>query len=289
MTGVIELGYVRIGVSDLEAWRTFASDGLGMEVAQDSNEEAMFLRIDQWHHRVILEPDGSDDLLGIGLRVAGAGEFRDMQANFKERGVSFEVADVALARKRCVLELMLLKDPSGNPLEIFHGPRIDTHLPFHPGRGMFGKFVTGKGGLGHMIVAHNGLEQAHEFYTALGMRGGIEYLMQSPDGNPMELMFMHCNERDHSLAFGMAPQGRINHIMFEVDNLDDVLFTYERIKDNYHVAVTPGKHANDQMFSFYCISPSSFMVEIGYGARPATHESEYFVQDTYGHQFNPGA
>jgi 2,3-dihydroxyethylbenzene 1,2-dioxygenase len=121
------------------------------------------------------------------------------------------------------------------------------------------------------------------------MRGGIEYLMQTPDGNAMELMFMHCNERDHTLAFGMAPKGRINHIMFEVDNLDDVLFTHERIKDRHQIAISPGKHANDHMFSFYCVSPSGFMVEIGCGARPATHESEYYVQDTYGHQFNPGA
>ncbi len=289
MSAIIELGYVRIGVSDMDAWKTFASDGLGMEVGVDSTEEATFLRLDQWHHRVILEPDGSDDLIGIGLRVAGAEEFRAMQANLDEHGISYRTADVELARKRCVLELMLLEDPAGNPLEIFHGPRIDTHLPFHPGRGMFGKFVTGKGGLGHMIVAHNGLEQAHKFYTALGMRGGIEYLMQTPDGNAMELMFMHCNERDHTLAFGMAPKGRINHIMFEVDNLDDVLFTHDRIKDKHHIAISPGKHANDHMFSFYCVSPSGFLVEIGCGARPATHESEYFVQDTYGHQFNPGA
>ena len=141
MSAVIELGYVRFGVSDMDAWKTFASDGLGMEIGADSSEEATFLRLDQWHHRVILEPDGSDDLIGIGLRVAGAEEFRTMQANLDEHGIGYEVADVELARKRCVLELMLLEDPAGNPLEIFHGPRIDTHLPFHPGRGMFGKFV----------------------------------------------------------------------------------------------------------------------------------------------------
>ena len=53
------------------------------------------------------------------------------------------------------------------------------------------------------------------------------------------------------------------------------------------IAILPGKHANDQMFSFYCISPSGFQVEIGWGARPATHQSEYYTGDSYGHQFTP--
>ena len=87
----------------------------------------------------------------------------------------------------------------------------------------------------------------------------------------------------------MAPKGRINHIMLEVDNFDDVMFTYEKIKDTYPINIAPGKHANDQMFSFYCESPSGFMVEIGYGGAPAAYQSQYHVTDTYGHQFLRGA
>ena len=289
MTAVTELGYARFGVSDLDAWKTFASEGIGLEVHPDSDEDRLFLRMDQWHHRVILERDRADDLIGIGLRVAGAEEFRAMRSVLEENGISYELASAELARQRCVLELMSLQDPAGNPIELFHGPRIDTHLPFHPGRGMYGKFVTGDGGLGHMIVAHRGLEAVWKFYRLLGMRGGVEYQVDMPGGQPMEIMFMDCGVRDHSLAFGLPPRGRINHIMFEVDNLDDVFHTYERIKENHPIVISLGKHANDQMFSFYCASPSGFLVEIGCGARPATYASEYYVRDTYGHQFDPGA
>jgi len=286
MTAITELGYVRFGVSDLEAWRTFAADGLGLEIGPDSTADTVFLRMDQWHHRIILEQDGADDLIGIGLRVAGAEEFRAMQSVLEKNSINYEVADTELARQRCVLELMLLQDPAGNPLEIFHGPRIDTHIPFYPGRGMYGEFVTGEGGLGHMIIAHQDLNETWKFYTMLGMRGGIEYLMPAPKGNTAELMFMHCNKRDHTLAFGVPAKGRINHVMLEVDNLDDVFHTYDKVKDTYPIAINPGKHANDHMFSFYCVSPSGFQVEVGYGGRPATHQSEYYVQDTYGHEFN---
>ena len=229
------------------------------------------------------------DLIGIGLRVAGAQEFRDLKQTLKEHGVRFEEGSTELARDRKVLELITLEDPAGNPLEIFHGPRIDTHLPFYPGRRMFGRFLTAEGGLGHMIIKHDNLDEMWEFYTLLGMRGGIEYQIPLPNGQAFEAMFMDCGERDHALAFGLPAHGRINHIMFEVDNFDDVMFTYAKVKDKYPITITPGKHANDQMFSFYCKSPSGFDVEIGYGGEGAKYQSQYHVSDTYGHEFVGGA
>lgn len=287
MSGVTELGYARLGVSNLEEWREFATQLLGLEVAQDSSNGCLYLRNDMWHHRILLEEDGSDDLLAAGLRVAGPAEFRAMQETLRDHNIGFEVADAATARHRRVLELMMLADPSGHPLEIFHGPQVDASRPFYPGRGMFGKFCTGDGGVGHMLLGNSGLEETYEFYKVLGMRGSIEYRIPTPDGNELDILFMHCNSRDHTFAFGLPVQKRIDHLMLEVDNIDDVYLTYELVeKSPYPIAITPGKHANDHMFSFYCISPSGFQIEIGWGGRPATHQSEYYTGDTYGHHFN---
>ena len=254
----------------------------------ESEGDRLYLRLDDWHHRIILDKDPADDLIGIGLRVAGAQELRDLKQTLREHDVSFEEGSADLARDRAVLELITLEDPAGNPLEIFHGPRVDTHLPFHPGRRMFGRFLTAEGGLGHMIIKHDNLDETWAFYSQLGMRGGVEYQIPLPGGQVLEAMFMDCGERDHSLAFGLPPKGRINHIMFEVDNLDDVMFTYAKVKDQYPIAIALGKHANDQMFSFYCESPSGFNVEIGYAGERAKHQSQYHVTDTYGHEFLGG-
>lgn len=285
MAGVIEAGYARFGVSNLEEWKTFARDILALEVVDTAGGAS--LRMDYWHHRIILEEDGSDDLLAAGLRVAGREEFMAMQQTLTDSNVEFELGDQALRDARQVLEILSLQDPAGNSLEIFHGPRVDAHQPFHPGRRMHGRFLTGSGGIGHMILGHQGLDEVYEFYKLLGMRGGIEYRIPVNKDFTLEILFMHCNDRDHTFAFGIPPrEGKhINHLMLEVDNIDDVYLTYELVKESdYPIAIELGKHANDHMFSFYMVGPSGFQIEIGYGGRPATHESEFYVRDTYGHQ-----
>ena len=287
MVQVTELGYMGLGVSSLAAWKSYAADILGLEVV-DAGPKRAWLRMDYQHHRFFLEEDGSDDLTVLGLRVAGAEELLAMQRQLNEAGVAFQRGTAEEADARHVLELIKLEDPAGVPLEIFHGPQVEYDRPFHPGRRMHGPFKTGSGGLGHCIIRDAGLEVSCAFYRILGMRGGVEYRMPMGGPKPHELAFMHCNDRDHTIAFGLPSRKRINHVMFEVEHFDDVGLAHEIVsKAEIPIAITPGRHANDQMYSFYFMNPSGFMCEIGWGARPATHQSEYYARDSYGHEFHP--
>ena len=151
---------------------------------------------------------------------------------------------------------------------------------------MHGRFKTGNGGVGHCIVRQRDIAAGQRFYSSLGMRGGIEYKI-GPAKAQLNLVFMHCNERDHTVAFGLdSPDKRINHLMIEVDNMDDVGLTWQIVQRNkIPVRIGLGKHSNDHMFSFYFENPSGWMIEYGWGARPATHQSEYYTEDIYGHPF----
>ena len=226
MIQVTELGYMGLGVSNLAAWKSYAADMLGLEVV-DGGPQRAWLRMDYHHHRLFLDEDGSDDLTVLGLRVAGPEELLAMQAQLDEAGVKVRQGSAQEADDRRVLELVKLEDPAGVPLEIFHGPQVEYDRPFHPGRRMHGRFKTGLGGLGHCIIRDAGLDASCKFYRLLGMRGGIEYRMPTPSGRPHELAFMHCNERDHTIAFGLPTEKRINHIMLEVEHFDDVGLTHE--------------------------------------------------------------
>ena len=86
----------------------------------------------------------------------------------------------------------------------------------------------------HEPVAHEvaHLERQPQQHVArfldAGMRGGVEYRIPIPGlPRPFDLMFLHCNTRDHTLAFGPPGEKRINHLMLEVEDFDDVGLTYD--------------------------------------------------------------
>jgi 2,3-dihydroxyethylbenzene 1,2-dioxygenase len=287
MTQVTELGYLKLGVKRLARWREFAGDILGLEVVDGDLPGRAFLRMDYWHHRIVLEENDMDDLMLLGFRVAGQDEFGEMAKRLRDAGIAVRVGSFEEAAERHVLEVMMLEDPSGTPIEIFHGPHVQADLPFRPGRRMHGPFKTGSGGLGHVMIGNPaGYDEAYAFYRLLGMRGGVEYRIPVPDlPRPFDLTFMHCNDRDHTLALTAPGAKRINHLMFEVESFDDVGLAYETVKlAGIPVGIEPGRHANDQMYSFYFINPSGFMSEIGWGARKSSHQSEYYQRDTFGHE-----
>jgi 2,3-dihydroxybiphenyl 1,2-dioxygenase len=296
MVQVTELGYLTLGVKRLARWKEFASDILGLEVVEGELPGRAFLRMDYWHHRILLEENDADDLLLLGFRVAGQDEFGEMAKRLETAGVAVRMGSFEEATERHVLEVMMLEDPNGHPIEIFHGPHVQANRPFHPGRRMHGAFKTGAGGLGHVMIGNNaGYDKTYDFYRLLGMRGGVEYRIPVPHlPRPVDLAFYHCNDRDHTLAFTAPGAKRINHLMFEVEHFDDVGLAYETVKQaGIPVGIEPGRHANDQMYSFYFINPSGFMSEIGWGARSSTHQSEFYQRDTFGHApvqgvVNPG-
>lgn len=286
MTQITELGYLTIGVSDLAAWEKFASYALGAEVRPGEDGNSRYLRLDYWHHRVKLVEDPADDVLVTGLRVAGVVEFREMARKLSDAGVAVRIGSKDEASERYVLEVMFLKDPNGYDIEIFHGPLVLYDQPVHPGRMMHGRFKTGPGGLGHIFQnSRASFDEIHAFYTLLGFRGSIEYKMPIPMmPEPVELMFFHCNERQHSIAFGPPSEKRGNHILFEVEKMEDVGLAYDLVQQaGIPVIIHPGSHANDQMYSFYFKNPSGFMNEIGWGARQPTGQSEYYHGDSFGH------
>ena len=286
MSGVTELGYVTLGVSDLAAWDQFASGILGVEVVADSDPDVRYLRMDYWHHRIKLVANASDDLLALGMRVAGVLEFRAMAQRLEDAGVAVRIGTAAEADARQVLAVMFVTDPNGFAIELFHGPLVQYDLPFHPGRRMHGGFKTVGGGFGHMMLNRRAdFDDIHAFYTLLGLRGGVEYKIPLPHlPDPVELMFLHCNKRQHTIAFGPPAEKAINHLMFEVERIEDVGLAYDIIAQaGVPVIIEPGSHANDQMYSFYFKNPSGFMNEIGWGGRQPTGQSEYYRRDSFGH------
>jgi hypothetical protein len=85
---------------------------------------------------------------------------------------------------------------------------------------------------------------------------------------PFRAYFFHINARHHSLALIETGRNGMHHLMVELFSLDDVGQSYDiALSQQERVSVTLGRHTNDLMTSFYARTPSSFMVECGWGGR----------------------
>ena len=264
MTGVNQLGYLVLGVSDLAAWRGLASGVLGMELVPGDTRSTSYLRMDEHAHRIELRNDGTDDLQTIGWEVPDAPALHAVARRLERAGVRVKPGTRDEADQRRVVELIRFQDPAGISTEVYYGPPLN-HPPFHPSRPITG-FKTGTMGLGHLVVYQPDLDAAVKFYTeVLGFRVSD---VAGPLGRPAAA-FLHCNPRHHSIALfaGSGPKGT-NHFMLECNSLDDV----GSARDIARQAGTPiiidlGKHMNDHMVSFYVANPSQFAIEYGWGGR----------------------
>ena len=84
---------------------------------------------------------------------------------------------------------------------------------------------------------------------------------------PFRAYFFHVNPRHHSPALIETSNSRMHHLMVELFSLDDVGQGYDVAIAEDRVNVTLGRHTNDFMTSFYAKTPSSFMLECGWGGR----------------------
>jgi 2,3-dihydroxybiphenyl 1,2-dioxygenase len=269
MATVSQLGYAGIGVSDAGAWERFATGILGMSISERGADGALKLRMDDHHYRIAIHPGGDDDLVYLGWEVPNRETLAAIAEQLKQAGVEVSKGPDAEARERKVVELIKFRDPNGIPSEVFYGPLLGAGS-FKSPRAI-GGFVTAGQGLGHTLLVVDDLDRSMDFYIrALGMRIS-DYVI--PTEGPIagiRLGFLHCNPRHHSLAmFPLAgTRRRLNHIMMEVNAVDDVGATYELCQDQkIPIAMSLGRHTNDRMLSFYMVTPSGFMIEYGWGGR----------------------
>lgn len=270
MTSVTQLGYLGLSVSNVDEWERFAAQVLGLQPNGRDDDGSLFLRMDEYHHRFSVHPNGNDDLAYIGWEVADEHALQAIAEQLKAAGTEVTPGTTAEAEARRVVGLVKFADPSGIASEVFYGPLVTFDRPFQSPRPISG-FKTGEQGLGHFVVSVNDLEQSIQFYRdVLGMRiSDFVKISPAPDVT-MQVAFFHCNPRHHSLAFWAMPESpkRLHHFMLQARSLDDVGSTYYLCQDQeVPITMNLGRHTNDHMTSFYLQTPSGFAVEYGWGAR----------------------
>jgi 3,4-dihydroxy-9,10-secoandrosta-1,3,5(10)-triene-9,17-dione 4,5-dioxygenase len=275
MSLIRSLGYLRIESPDAGAWREFGVRVLGMAEGRGPNADAVYLRMDDFPARLVILPGKRERLLASGWEVAGEDALARVGRALEDAGVAVKPGTPAELAERRVGGLLHFDDPAGNALEVFAGAALE-HRPLESRYG--NRFVTGVLGLGHVVLpvpGDGGEGPALGFYTEVlgfrlrdSMRMAPE-LFGRPAGPPLWMRFLGCNPRHHSLALAPFPaEAGLVHLMIEVATLDDVGRAMDRCaRRGAPVSATLGRHANDEMVSFYVRTPGGFDIEYGTGGR----------------------
>ena len=256
---IMGLGYAGFGSDRLDDWRQFGTNLLGFQAVEHGNSLLAF-RMDDRKQRVVIDRAIGEGAHFFGWEVKDASALDALAARLEDAGLAVTAEPSSLADARRVQALISFHDPAGNRLEGFHGAETDE-TPFCPGRSISG-FRTGPLGLGHAVLMVENIEPMMAFYVNLLGFGLSDYIEK-----PFRAYFFHVNPRHHSLALIETGKSGMHHLMVELFSLDDVGQSYDIALSEDRVSVTLGRHVNDLMTSFYAKTPSSFMVECGWGGR----------------------
>ena len=268
MAELQNLAYVVIAASDLGAWRTYAETIVGAGTCEAAGG-ALGLRLDDHPWRVLIAPGADDDMTHAGWDLGSDEELDEYVAALRAKGADVVEEAAGLAAARCVTRLYSLADPNGFRHEFFTGR---TGLVADGGALspiLRGRFVTGDLGIGHILPVSKDYDEGVSWYrSVLGLRYSDRIRQEMAPGVYADATFFHtATGRHHSLATGAFPSPkRLNHLMLEFSDMNDVGFACDRAKKaGIPIVLELGHHPNDQMFSFYMRTPSGFGLELGYG------------------------
>lgn len=277
------LCYVGFTSPAADAWRSFGTEILGAQLADDGGDGAVRLRVDEAPWRVAVHPGGADRLAYLGWDVGDADAVQAAGQRLASEGVVIERhTDTG---DRPVGEVLWFLDPFGFRHELASTPAAAA--PFEPGRAM-GGFVTGDQGLGHVVLIVPDLDAAAAFYAEV-----MGFALSDRIESSLSLLFLHCPgraARHHSLALASVPgMVGVHHLMVEVAELDDVGRAHDLVRARgIALAMDLGRHTNDRMTSFYVRTPSGFEIEYGTGGvliDDDTWQVDTFdAESTWGHR-----
>ncbi len=262
MIKVPDLAYVRFRAPDLDRAEAFLAD-FGL-VRSARTETALYMRGTDDAHHVHVTELGEPGFAAVGLRAERAADL-DAIARAPGAGAVEDIAEPGGGRR------VVLTDPNGIRLEVVHGIETLPPLPAparRPTNTGTARLRRGEPALvepgpahvkrlGHFVLLVNDFRETAAFYRErFGFLASDEIYLGERE--MVIAAFMRCDRGpeyvDHHtfLAVG-AGQVQLNHVAFEVQDLDDLMVGHAHLAANGY---TPhwgvGRHVlGSQLYDYW--------------------------------------
>jgi len=265
-----DLAYVRVRVPDLDRAERFFTD-FGLQRAERTGN-ALYMRGSGSPHHVHVAELGDPKFMSIAFSVT---DEKDLHALSRLPGASnVETIEEPGGGKR-----VWLRDPDGNAVEVVHGmamvsPVEHVRHPLNDAKeglrraGVLSRHVKGPSKvlrIGHgVLMSINPRPVADWYRETLGLLCSDEVF--DPQGN-LVLCFNRLDKGaeyvdHHVLLIQGGPRRGLNHIAFEIHDIDDLMIGHEHLQAaGYNNVWGLGRHVYGAQVFDYWMDPWEFMYE----------------------------
>lgn len=222
-----DIYYARLGTRDLDAAQKFASDIVGLEVVERTATR-LYLKGDARHHSLCyFEGDPTDQTIAFELKdwTAMASALLQLQT----AGVPCGKGSEQEARDRHVESFMWFWDPTGNRIELVVRPH-DAGKRYFPARD------AGILGFGHVGLCSTDPVRDQDFWLSHFNALVSDWIGPCP--------LLRVNPRHHQMALFATDHKGIQHINYQVAEVDDVMRSHYFMQEqDIKIVFGPGRHA----------------------------------------------
>src|SRR5436189_4450785 len=112
------LGYIGIRAKALDDWASYGAGLLGLQRV-DRSRSTLAFRMDDRKQRIVVHADGGEGIGFLGWEVVDAAGLDALAGQLDKSEINVARGSRTLADERRVADLIVLRDPLGNRLEIF--------------------------------------------------------------------------------------------------------------------------------------------------------------------------
>jgi catechol 2,3-dioxygenase len=241
---VTGLRSVDLGVPDVGAHAKFYRDVWALEPVAEGRDSIYLRATGGVHHVLALHAWPRVELLRVTLSAGGTADVEALRSRVEIAGAS-RVEPAGPTGEPGGGYGFTFEDPEGRIVRVLaedarhHDP---ADAPDRPRR------------LAHVVLNSADAARAADFYgEALGFRLSDQ---------TRTMHFIRCNRDHHSLAFARGSAATLNHVAFEMPDLESVMRGAGRLRDHGHpIEWGVGRHGPGNNVFAYFVGPGEVVVE----------------------------
>ncbi|MDE2228845.1 MAG: VOC family protein [Alphaproteobacteria bacterium] len=243
-TRVYGLRGVDLGVTDLKSRVRFYTDIWRLAPVVEHPGSVYLRGTGPYHHVLGLHARPRADLLRIDLTAPGKAEINAIHASLKKASLA-ELEKPASINEPGGGYGFGFKDPEGRTIRILAGDKRHADAGTRADRPI---------GLAHVVLNSADVDAISGFY--------VEHLGFRVIDQTRMMTFLCCNEQHHVLAFARGTAPTLNHLAFEMPDIDSVMRGAGRLRDGgFAIEWGVGRHGPGNNVFAYFVGPDDAVIE----------------------------